>query len=197
LKQMTATASLAEDYTFEPAPEHLSPLLVAHEVLRQVRVPDAIFLQDVAYAAGAGSGVGTFLCPRSSQFPNPDVRELTGAQLIESVTQMAYCLTGLMIHGGVDLLGLDFEGFKEEIRAHRVHAVRTEIAFRRPCRFDRFFCIGAKLHRFRNGAFTVRKRNPLRYFVRIELEGTQQARDHEGTAATIFRARIAACHRLR
>ncbi len=194
---MTATTRLIQDYTFEATPEPESPLLVAHEILRQVRVPEAIFLQDFDYVADAGSGVGRFLCPRSRQFPNPNVGELTGGQLIDSVTQMAYCLTGLMIHGGVDLLGLDFEGFKEEIRAHRVHAVRTEIAFRRPCRFDRPFCIGAKLHRFRNGAFTVRKRNPLRYFVRIELEGTQQAGDQDGPPLSIFRARIAACRRSR
>ena len=194
---MTATTRLIVDRTFDSKAEPASPRLVAREILRLVRLPEAIFLQDIDYAVTAGSGVGTFLCPRSKQFPNPNVGELTGGQLIDSATQMAYCLTGLMIHGGVRLLGLDFAGFKTAIHAHRIHAVRTDMAFRRPCRFGRSFAISAKLDRFRNGTFTVLKHNPLRHFVRIELEGTQQAGDFEGTPLNIFRARIAACHQSR
>ena len=194
---MTATTRLIEDYAYEPSRTEDSPLFVAHEILRRVRVPEAIFLQDIACAVEAGSGVGTFLCPRSRQFPNPNVMELTGGQLIDSATQMAYCLTGLMIYGGVDVLGLDFEDFKQAINTHRIHAIRTEITFRRPCRFGRSFRISAKLHRFANGAFYVRRRHPLRYFVRIALEGTQPACDQGAETRSIFQARIAACHRAR
>ena len=125
---MTATAEFIKESTFESSSGHESSLLVAHEILRKVRFPEAIFLQDIEYGLNAGSGIGTFLSPKSDQFPNPNVGELTGGQIIDAVMQMAYCLTGLMIHGGVNLLGLDFDGFNKEIHAHRVHAVRTDIA---------------------------------------------------------------------
>ena len=115
----------------------------------------------------------------------------------DAVTQMAYCLTGLMIHGGVDLLGLDFDGFKKEIHAHRVHAVSTDMAFQHPCMFDVPFSIGAKLQRFRNGELSIVRHNPLRYFVRIELNGAQQSGGEEGTSVDLFRAGISACHQLR
>ena len=191
---MTARNQLIDDRSFESGSEQGSALLVAHEVLRQVRFPEAIYLQDVAYDLDGGSGTGAFLCPRSSQFPNPDLRELTGGQLIDAATQMAYCLTGLMIHGGVDLLGLDFEGFKRRIHAHRVHAVSTEMTFRKPCLFDRPFSISARLRRFRTGRFCVLRRNPRRYFVKIELDGRQQYGGQGEAAVSLFRARIAACH---
>ena len=191
---MTARNELIDDYSFDSGSEQGSPLLVAHEVLRQVRYPDAIYLQDIAYDSSRGSGTGTFLCSRSRQFPNPNLGELTGGQLIDAATQMAYCLTGLMIHEGIDLLGLDFEGFKRRIHAHRVHAVSTEMTFRQPCLFDRPFSIGAKLRRFRNGRFCILRRNPRRYFVRIELDGRQQSGGPGEAGASIFHARIAACH---
>jgi len=189
---MTATTQNIDEYGFDSSSDHESPRLVAYEILREVRFPEAIFLQDIAYRSDSGSGTGTFRCPRSSQFPNPDLGELTGGQLIDAATQMAYCLTGLMIHGGVDLLGLDFEEFKKEIHAHRVHAVRTDMAFRHPCQFDRAFAIEAKLQRFPNGRFDVLKRNPRRYFVRIELDGRQDISGQGDAAVNVFRARIAA-----
>jgi len=194
---MTATTKLMDGLDFKSRAEPRSPLRIAHEILAQVRQPEAIFLQDIEFAADRASGLGQFLCHRSSQFSNPGVSELTGGQLIDSATQMAYCLTGLMIHGGVDLLGLDFARFKEEIYAHRIHAVRTDIAFRHPCRVGRVFSIGAKLRRFRSGELTVSRRDPRRYFVRLELEATQSPGGGEGRPLKIFRARIAACRSMR
>lgn len=191
---MTARNELIDDFSLEPAVQQSACWLVAREVLRQVRFPEAIYLQDVAYDASGGTGTGIFLCARSTQFPNPDLKELTGGQLIDAATQMAYCLTGLMIHGGIDLLGLDFEGFKRRIHAHRIHAVSTEMTFHTPCLYDRPFSVSAQLQRFGNGRFCVSKRNPRRYFVRIELEGRQEAGGPGEAAARIFHARIAACH---
>lgn len=191
---MTLGVGLFCDDSFESDSDLGSALIVAREVLRQVRYPEAIYLQDISLNANVGCGVGTFSCPRSMQFPNPDLAELTGGQLIDVATQMAYCLTGLMIHGGVDLLGLDFERFKREIHAHRVHAVRTDMTFRRPCLFDRPFSVSARLHRYRDGRFCVSRRNPRRYFVRIDLQGSQGSGDEEGTSSDIFHAHIAACH---
>lgn len=194
---MTATTQNIDEISFDTDSDQNSPRLVAYEILREVRFPEAIVLQDIEYAVDTGSGIGTFLCPRSSQFPNPEIGELTGGQIIDAVMQMAYCLSGLMIYGGVNLLGLDFEGFKKEIHAHRVNAVRMDIAFRNPCMFDKLFSISAKLQRFGNGELSVLRHNPLTYFVRIELNGTQQSGGEEGTSVDLFRARIAACHRFR
>ena len=191
---MTARNELVAGYALQSASEQGASLLIAQEVLRQVRFPEAIYLRDVAFDPMDGRGTGTFMCARSSQFPNPALAELTGGQLIDAATQMAYCLVGLMIHDGIDLLGLDFEGFKRRIHAHRVHAVSTEMTFRKPCLFDRPFSISARLRRFGNGRFRVLKRNPRRYFVRIDLDGHQQGDGQGDAAASIFQARIAACH---
>ena len=182
---MTSPDRLVELPTLA-APAPGSPLFLATEVLCQVRFPEAIFLRSIELDPEAGSAVGRFCCPRSRLFPNPGLGELTGGQLIDTATQMAYGLVGLMIHDGVDLLGLDFEGFKREIHAHRVHAVRSEATFRRPCRFDRPFTVEARLERFPGGAFAAARGAPRRHFVKIALRARQDAGE-------VFRARIAAC----
>ena len=194
---MTATTKTIDAIGFRSRAAPGSPLHIAREILEQVRHPEAIFLQDIQFAADRASGLGQFLCHRSSQFPNPGVSELTGGQLIDSASQMAYCVTGLMIHSGVDLLGLDFRHFKDEIHAHRIHAVRTDIAFRHPCRVGRLFSIRAKLRRFRNGELTISKREPRRYFVSLDLEASQSPGGGEGRPLKLFRARIAACRSMR
>lgn len=194
---MTAVTRALDDSRFEPRPAYAAALLVAHEILHQVRFPEAVFLHGIECSIDAGRGLGTFLYPRSNQFPNPTIDELTGGQLIDSVTQMAYCLTGLMIHGGVELLGLDFEGYKQEIHAHRVQAVRTDIAFQQPCRIGRPFFIAARLRRFPNGELSILKHNPPRHFLRIELKGSQRPSDQGAAASDIFHARIGACRQLR
>ena len=193
---MTASTRLRERLAVQPGSGPSPALAIAHEILQQVRVPEAIFLRDIEFAADSASGLGEFLCHRPSHFPNPNLRELTGGQLIDASAQMAYCLTGLMIHGGVDLLGLDLAGYMDEIHAHGIHAVRTDITFCHPCKFDQPFTIGARLERFRNGELSLLQRNPRRYFVRLELKGAQRSGGPEGQSLDIFRARMAACRPL-
>jgi len=174
----------------------LSPLTESLDILHLVRHPEGVYLKDIAYEPGNDEAVGTFQCPRSKQFPNPEIGELTGGQIFDSIAQMAYCLAGLMIRDGVDLLGLDFDGFKKRIHAHKVHLMRSEVSFLRPSHFDRPFDIHARIERFPSGDSSTVQENPRRYLHKIAFDGTQRSDDDQQTASDTFRARIAVCYQL-
>lgn len=62
---MTATDKLMDSLDYQSRAEPRSPLRIAHEILEQVRAPEAICLQEIELAADGESGDGQFLCQRS------------------------------------------------------------------------------------------------------------------------------------
>ena len=126
-----------------PARAERQALDVALELLLEVRPPEGIHLRDLDFSLDTLSAVGTFNVSRSAQFPNPELEEVTGGQLVDSIAQIAYSTAGLLALHGVDIFGIDYETYRYLMHQHRVNYVDMTTRFLRPCRIDRDFFIEA------------------------------------------------------
>ncbi len=98
----------------------------AYEILERVRWPQDIHLMDVRYSLEERRAVCTFKYPRARNFPNPDLLEVTGGQLMDALAQAGYVLVGLLENDGVRTGNVDYEGFLEIIHEHRSNFVSFE-----------------------------------------------------------------------
>lgn len=167
---------------------------VAREILGQVRSAGAIHLRDIDVEPAHSRATADFLCPRSTQPPNPEIAELTGGQLNDVTMQMSYALAGLLIVNGIDVLGVDFETFKRNIFAHRLNVIRMEIVFHRHSIAGIPFEVSASMDTMANGRLYV-SRKRTRY-VRVSLSARQHQDGGGGAAVNTFRARLSSSLRL-
>lgn len=98
----------------------------AYQILEHVRWPQDIHLTNVEYSLEEQRAVCTFKYPRSNSFPNPELREVTGGQLMDALAQAGYVLVGLLEKDGIQTGSVDFENFLQLIHAHRSNFVSFE-----------------------------------------------------------------------
>lgn len=171
---------------------------VARDILLRVRHPEGLLLRALEHSLETLRTVGTFRCPRSRQFPNAELDEVTGGQLMDVISQSAYVNAGLLLQGGVDIFGIDMETYLEMIHRHRVNYVKSSVSFFRPCRTGCDFEIEATLEPYPDGSTSRIKidesgRQTLG-LVKMRFEG-RQSPDTDLAAETLFTAQIVACCR--
>ena len=98
----------------------------AYEILEQVRWPQDIHLMNVEYSLEEQKVICAFKYPRAQNFPNPELLEVTGGQLMDALAQAGYVLVGLLENDGVQTGHVDFKHFLEIIHAHRSNFVSFE-----------------------------------------------------------------------
>ena len=167
-----------------------SQLPTALEILKQVRNPQAIYLTNINIHPEQLSADGEFVCSRAKRFPNTDIFEITGGQIHDVMMQMAYVLNGLLIRQGINLLGLDYNEYKQAINAHQFHLVRSEVSYLRPCLIDRVFTVHAALEKMPNGGISAIREKKA--FVKVAFVGKQSNDGDSSDLVEVFRARAAA-----
>ncbi len=98
----------------------------AYEILEQVRWPQDIHLMKVDYSFKEKKVLCAFKYPRAKNFPNPDLLEVTGGQLMDALGQAGYVLVGLLENDGFKTGNVDYEGFLKIIHGHRSNFVNFE-----------------------------------------------------------------------
>ncbi len=98
----------------------------AYEILEQVRWPQDIHLIDVDYSFAERRVVCTFKYPRAANFPNLELREVTGGQLMDALAQAGYVLVGLLENDGLKTGAVDYQEFLKIIHQHRSNFVSFE-----------------------------------------------------------------------
>lgn len=181
-----------------PQSDSGTSLDTARSILHEVRRPEGVFLESVDFEPESLRTVGVFRCPRSRQFPNPVLEEVTGGQLMDVIAQSAYVTAGLLLQHGVDIFDADYETFLHMIHQHRVNYVKSEMRFQRPCLVAAPFEVTATLIPYPDGSTTVVKRdgNGERTLglVKMAFEGRQRP-SASAPIETLFTAEIVACCR--
>jgi hypothetical protein len=182
----------------QPVDAQRQALDIATDLLREVRQTDAVYLRNLVFSPETLSAIGTFRYPRSCQFPNPDLTEVTGGQLTDAIGQIAYSTAGLLARHGVDIFGIDFDTYRRMMHRHRVNYVEMTMRFERPCRIDDDFQIEATLERFPDGNTSSTTRSsdgtPTLGLVNMRFEG-RQAQNSVAAPKRIFTAHVVACCR--
>jgi len=172
-------------------------LATAHTLLQSARQESGILLRAVHHDPLSESATLTFRCPRASGYPNPNLAELTGGQINDIISQSAYATLGFLMLDGLDIFGLDLEGFSQLIYRHRVNYARFQLDFMAPTIIDADVVIQTSLVRFPDTSTSIRKqsRSSQQEFGLIQLTAEGWQDTHQGARQRRFSAQLLACCR--
>ncbi|NEO84746.1 MAG: hypothetical protein F6J87_10900 [Spirulina sp. SIO3F2] len=115
------------------------------KILHQVRQPEKILVKSAQYNQVSRSLTSQILCPQNTLFPNNQLTEVTGSQILDTVSQVGYIFIGNLIIQDLSFGFLQFEDYLLKLNSHKVNLVDLQISFLRPILHQHTFQVEFKL----------------------------------------------------